>query len=52
MIIIRLFAFVYMVKSYKYLQKRENEKFRKRQRRIAKEKRLRKEKRRGLLKMA
>ena len=51
-IAIRCFSLLYMVKSYRYLQKREAEKLRKKQRRIEKVKRLRKEKRRALQKLA
>ena len=52
MMIIRIVALVYMVKSYRYLMKREAEKLRKRQRRLEKAKRLRKEQRRALQKKA
>eukprot|EP00347_Sterkiella_histriomuscorum_P010027 403338970 len=52
MIAIRGFALLYMIKSYRYLLKREAEKQRKRQRRIEKDKRIRKETRRALQKLA
>jgi hypothetical protein len=52
MIAVRGVGLWYMIKSYRYLLKREAEKLRKRQRRLEKERRIRKEKRRALQKQA
>ena len=51
LIVLRMFSFTYMFKSYRYLHKREIEKMKKTERKKEKEKRIKREKKKELEKL-